>query len=241
MQPNEPDQGSNPAHPHQPEPSHSPDAQSAYTPPSSIPQNQGQQPRIPHTPDRGMSNLSHVGKKYFHLIEFDDDEELLAEIRKHPFGLFIILASGLFIALTVFAATVAFASSSFLESVGFGGTSNSVVVFVGFIFAVIVAVGTLIFAELYRNNVVYVTNEKIAQILYITLFNRKISQLNIGDVQDVTVSQRGIFQHLFNFGTLVVETAGEQQNYTFTYTPKPYETSKTIIMAHENNVKLYGN
>ena len=100
---------------------------------------------------------------------------------------------------------------------------------------------TTISAILYVNNVILVTTEKIAQILYFSLFNRKISQLSIGDVQDVSVSQNGIFPHLFNYGTLVIETAGEQQNYTFTFVPKPYQSSQAVVGAHEENLKLYGN
>ncbi|MCA9344118.1 PH domain-containing protein, partial [Candidatus Saccharibacteria bacterium] len=72
-------------------------------------------------------------------------------------------------------------------------------------------------------------------------FNRKISQLSIGDVQDVTVTQKGVLAHLFNYGTLVIETAGEQQNYLFTYIPDPYKHSKLIVGAHEKNLVQYGN
>ena len=96
-------------------------------------------------------------------------------------------------------------------------------------------------AILFTNNVIYVTSEKLAQVLYITLFNRKISQLSIGDVQDVTVTQKGILAHMFNFGTLVIETAGEQQNYTFTYIPDPYKHSKLIVGSHERNLVEFGN
>ena len=187
-----------------------------------------------------MSHLSHIGKKYFKLIEFDENEELLLEIRKHTFGLFVLVLSGVLIAATIMLATFALAASNFVEEVGLDGARGAIAL-AGFILAVLTIVLTAIFAQLYRNNVVFVTNEKIAQILYINLFNKKISQLNIGDVQDVTFTQRGILAHLFHYGTLVIETAGEQQNYTFTYVPKPQETAKVLISAHESNLKQYGN
>lgn len=202
-------------------------------------QNQTQS-TTPKTPDQGRSHLSAVGKKYFGLIEFDDKEELLLEIRKHPFGLFIILVTGFFISLAVFAVIITLAASNFLETLGFAG-ANSLVAFIGFILSILILLVTVINAQLYRNNVVYVTNEKLAQMLFITLFNRKISQLSIGDIQDVTVSQNGFLPNLIGYGTLVVETAGEQQNYTFTFVPNPYETSKVIINAHENSIRSYGN
>lgn len=191
--------------------------------------------------NQGRSHLTHVGQKYFELIEFDSEEVLLAEIRKHPFGLFVIVATGSLIALALFIALTALASSSFLTDLGLGSSIRPVIVFSGFLLSLFIIMITLINAHLYRNNVVFVTNEKLAQVLFITLFNRKISQLSIGDVQDVTVSQNGFLPNLIGYGTLVVETAGEQQNYTFSFVPKPYENSKVIINAHESNLKQYGN
>lgn len=199
-----------------------------------------QPPKIEKTPDQGRSRLSETGKRFFSLIEFDDSEQLLLEVRKHVFGLFIVLISGALISLAVLFGSFAIASSGLLSEVGVA-EAQKYVALLGFILAVLVIGVTLIYAQLYRSNVVYVTNEKIAQVLYITLFNRKISQLNIGDVQDVTVSQRGVFAHLLGYGTLVIETAGEQQNYTFSFVPDPYMVSKVIIVAHEGNLKLYGN
>lgn len=198
---------------------------------------------IQKTHDQGRHHLSAMGKRFFGLIEFDDDEELLLEIRKHPFGLFLILFSGTFVAFATLVATIGLVSSGILEEFGFGvgGSVESIIALLGLTGAVVIGILTLIFAQLYRSNVVFITDEKIAQVLYITIFNRKISQLNIGDVQDVTVTQQGIFAHLFNYGTLVIETAGEQQNYTFSFVPKPYPVSKVLIGAHEANLKLHGN
>lgn len=193
-----------------------------------------------HTPDQGKSRLSHMGKRFFSLIEFDQNEELLLEIRKHPFGLLLILLTAGIIATTVLIGTFTIAASSVIGEFELDSGRRYIALF-GFILASLIFIVAAIYAQLYRSNVVYVTNEKIAQVLYITLFNRKISQLNIGDVQDVTVSQKGIFAHLFGYGTLVIETAGEQQNYTFTFVPHPHAVAKVIIEAHEVNLKQYGN
>jgi len=203
-----------------------------------LPQNPSES--VEEDPDQGRSHLSSTGRKYFKFIEFDDKELLLAEIRKHPFGLFIIIILGVSIAIVVFTGVTGLAASGFLGSLGFGSL-NAVMVFAGFLLSILIVAVTFINAHLYRNNVVFVTDEKLAQVLFITLFNRKLSQLSIGDVQDVTVQQNGFIPNLVGYGTLVVETAGEQQNYTFTFVPDPYETSKIIIAAHESSIKLYGN
>lgn len=196
--------------------------------------------QIQKTPDHGMSKLSPIGAKYFKFIEFDPDEELLIEVRKHWFGMFLIFLAGFFVGGSVLLASFALASGNFLSSVG-ADSMRPFVALGGFLFTVVVIALTLVFAYLYQSNVVFVTNEKIAQVLYLSIFNRKISQLNIGDVQDVTVKQNGFFAHVFHYGTLVVETAGEQQNYTFNYVPEPHNVARTIITSHEANLKQYGN
>ena len=192
---------------------------------------------------KACEQLSSEGKKHFSLIEFDEEEELVTEIRKHPFGLFLILFIGIFV-LLVSIITAAVISAADLNSFFQSSNANSAkgaLVTIGFFIALLSLVGTFIGAFLYRSNVIYVTSEKIAQIVYTSLFHRKVSQLSIGDVQDVTVAQKGILAHLFGYGTLVVETAGEQQNYTFTFVPDPYKKSQDIVGAHERNLTLYGN
>lgn len=191
-----------------------------------------------------IDELSGRAKKFFGLIEFDKDENLVWEIRKHPFGLFLIYLTGSIVTLIIFMFLVLGAATYNSNFLGLGielGNLRPIAIGLGFIMSVLSLGGTLLGAFLYTSDVVIVTSEKIAQLLYATIFNKKISQLSIGDIQDVTVTQKGIFAHLFNYGTLVIETAGEQQNYTFTYTPNPYEASKAIVGAHEKDVSLHGN
>lgn len=178
------------------------------------------------------------------MIEFDENEELVWEIRKHPFGLALIYFTGAAIAAIIFSFLVLgpmVFSSDFLGLDIELGSLRPVLILIGFVLTVFALIGTAIGAYLYQANVVIVTSEKIAQLLYKSLFDRKISQLSIGDVQDVSVQQKGIFARMFNYGTLIVETAGEQNNYVFTFTPKPYETAKAIVGSHEENLKAYGN
>lgn len=192
---------------------------------------------------KACENLSAEGRKHFKFIEFDENEVLVTEIRKHPFGLFAILFTGIIVAVlaVLFASFIAVADLNKIFEVGNSSGLKSILLLFAFAALVLSLIGTLIGVFLYRSNVIYVTSEKIAQVLYTSLFNRKISQLSIGDVQDVTVTQKGILAHIFNYGVLVIETAGEQQNYTFTFVPDPYMRSKDIVGAHERNLTLYGN
>lgn len=187
--------------------------------------------------------LSSIGKSLFNKIEFDEEEVLIAEIRKHPFGLFLIYLTGFAIAFAVF--MVLIVAPILLHGDGMLGVDLAKLELIfnilAFVVFILCFVGTGIAAYLYKSDVIILTSEKITQMIYQSIFSRKISQLSIGDVQDVTVRQVGVFAHMFNYGSIVIETAGEQSNYSFTYVPDPYVRAKEIVGSHENNLVKFGN
>lgn len=187
--------------------------------------------------------LTTEGRAVFKMIEFDDQEDLVTEVRKHWFGLLLLWTVGLLATISVTIVPLILSGQLDLFSTSTNDTSGLGPAFiaVGLLLGVLSFMATFLLAIMYTKNVIFVTTDKIAQVKYTGLIHRKISQLGIGDVQDVTVSQNTIPSRIFNYGTLIVETAGEQNNYTFTYVPKPYQESKAIIWAREENVKLHGN
>ena len=201
-------------------------------------------PRVTEASHIDPDQLSPTARRLFGMMEFDGNERLICEIRKHPFGLFAIYFAGFFVSAVVLAICIAVSSFLSANSAQTGIDVNqmrSLLALVGITVSGLAAIITLIGAFIYRSNVILVTNEKIAQVVYSNIIDRKISQLSIGDIQDVTVSQNGLFARIFNFGTLVIETSGEQQNYTFSYVPMPYKSAKSIVNAHEENLKQFGN
>ncbi len=178
------------------------------------------------------------------LIEFSNGEVVLCEIRKHPIGYVGIAIIGILIASFVFLVSYfagGWISANLAEETELMPQIEQVAVIIGGVLSLLCLVMTVISMYLYGSDRIIATNQKVAQVLYKSIFSRKVSQLDIADVQDVTVTQDGILAHAFNYGTLVIETAGEQQNYTFTHTPEPVRFSKIIIDAHEKNVAQHGN
>lgn len=190
------------------------------------------------------NGMSSAGRKLFQYVEFDDDETLHSEIKKHPFGLIIIWLSGGLALLVITVGTAllaAGAQNSGALSAGDGLSAQAAILFVGMLVGLLALIFTGISSWLYTSDVVFVTSEKIAHVSYIGLFNRRVTQLNIGKVEDVTVTQNGIIPHLLNFGTILVETAGETTNPSFKYTPNPNAHAQTMLQAHEDYVQKYGN
>jgi hypothetical protein len=65
------------------------------------------------------------------------------------------------------------------------------------------------------------------------LFNKQSSQLSLGNLEDVTVEQNGILTHMFNYGVIKAETAGERSKFTFRYCPNPNLYAQQILNARE--------
>lgn len=199
----------------------------------------------PNQPHPVEAKLSGPAQRLMERIEFDANEKLICEVRKHPFGMFIIIFGGIALAFATLIATSVvsgyLSNNAGLLGAGAGSLLSPIVMIVGIVFAGLIGLGTLVGMYIYENDVMLVTSEKLAQMIYKSIFNRNISQLSIGDVQDVNVNQKGIFAHLFNYGTIVIETAGEQQNYNFTFARHPYKCGKDIVNAHETNLSLHGN
>lgn len=189
-------------------------------------------------------DLSPMGKRLFRFIEFDDEEEMLAEIHKHPIGLVFILLTGLFIAVIVSLITILASRATTNVNLEFTDNTtvlNTIIIVTGLIFIIFVLLATTINGILYHSSSVFITNQKLAEVTYVSLLNRRIVQLGIGNVEDVTIVQKGVLPHLFKYGSLLVETAGETKNPDFTYVPNPHYYSQIIIQAHENYVQKYGN
>ncbi|MCE7936229.1 PH domain-containing protein [Candidatus Saccharibacteria bacterium CPR2] len=173
------------------------------------------------------------------LLDLDPNEIVLHDVKRHPIGLLGIYFAGAFIFL--FDLIVLFLMARNQEAIGLNlENSSAIIVVIASIFAILTVLATTIAAMIYKVNELIVTNESIILIYQAGLFNRKISQLGLEKIEDVTSQQTGILPHMFNYGTITIETAGEMSNFVFPYAPSPNITAKQIIEANEQFIRNSG-
>lgn len=163
-------------------------------------------------------------------MEYVDVNEIKhCEITKHPIGIMIVYIQG--VVGFIFALGLAyFLLPTVIEDTDAAFLYANLFASIAIVFAIgIVLLSTMV----YRRNRLIVTDRNITQILQYGIFNRKVSQLNMVNVEDVTSKQRGLFSNLFGFGELIIETAGEQSNFHFTFCPNPGYYAKIILNARE--------
>lgn len=95
-------------------------------------------------------------------------------------------------------------------------------------------------------NVYIVTDERIIDVDFFGLLYKNINATQIRKIQDVNYSQVGMMSSLFNYGTVVVETAGEQRSddrpaessaFTFEAVSNPDQVVKVISELMEQEEK----
>jgi uncharacterized membrane protein YdbT with pleckstrin-like domain len=84
------------------------------------------------------------------------------------------------------------------------------------------------FADYYLD-INIVTNQRIIDIEQEGLFSRTIAELNLTRVQDVESVVKGIFATMFNYGTVIIQTAGEERNFIFKKIPDPHSVRHHIL------------
>lgn len=80
----------------------------------------------------------------------------------------------------------------------------------------------------YYLDVWVVTNRRIINIEQKSLFMRQSSEQKLYRIQDVTAELRGFFSTIFNYGTVYIQTAGEEQRFIFKQVPDPNGVARKI-------------
>ena len=162
--------------------------------------------------------------------EVDYDERLITTIKRHFFGIFVIYVQT-FVALAIGIGLVYFLLPNFVDR-----NQTEVYRIVGLIagsIVVLMAVILIIATIIYYSSSLILTDKNITQVLQIGIFNRKVSQLSVTNIEDVTATKQGVFSTILNYGVLNIETAGEQINFVFNYCPKPDFYARQILEARE--------
>ena len=159
-----------------------------------------------------------------------EGEVTIFALKRHPIGLIGYYAS--LAILLVVVGVVAYIAPDILTTY-----DRATIQQIGAIAFVVAAAFSLVYVligqYIYNSNSWILTSDSITQINQRSLFDRQIGQLSLANLEDVTVHQDGILAHMFNFGVLKAETAGEHSKFMFIYCPNPNLYAQKILVARE--------
>jgi len=91
-------------------------------------------------------------------------------------------------------------------------------------------------------NTVIVTDKRIVENEQNGFFHRKVAELHVDRVQDVIIQIKGLIETLFNFGDIIVQTAGSEREFYFKHIANPNQVKNEImrvISSQKNNLKSF--
>lgn len=91
-------------------------------------------------------------------------------------------------------------------------------------------------------NVCLVTDERVFDVDFVNLIYREITDANLDQIQDVTTRMGGAIRTIFNFGDVIIQTAGEVPRIEFTAVPNPDKVAKILreLRVEEETEKMEG-
>lgn len=91
-------------------------------------------------------------------------------------------------------------------------------------------------------NVYIITDERIIDVDFYNLIYKEISDAKIDKIQDVTYTMGGVVRTFFNYGDILIQTAGTVPNFEFLAVPNPAEVSRILqeLRTEEEQEALEG-
>jgi len=167
-------------------------------------------------------------------ISLSDGEYVISSIRRHPIGLFIPIALGVFLVAIIF--TVLFNYDLIIKAldIDISTISSSAIVITSVVVIGVVLLALYVNYYVYMNNRMYLTNESVIQQIQNGLFSKSEQIVSLGNIEDASYTQNGIVQQIFDFGSIRLSTEGDETTYRFNYVGEPKEVINTLNVAIED-------
>lgn len=134
----------------------------------------------------------------------NENEEMIAIFRKHPF--FIWIAAVKYIILAIIPV---FALSFINNVINFQGYGTVLY----FAFLILLWIGFFVEWTDFMLDTWILTDERLIDVEQVSLFSRKVSTLSLDRVQDITTTEAGFLETFLGIGIVLVQTAGESQEF----------------------------
>lgn len=156
---------------------------------------------MPHLIDENID----TNEQAFLYLNLHTDEKILFVIRHHWAG--FLGSIGIFLAMAIFPALLIYVGNLTLANQFEQYTNIIVTALSGFYLFLL----TFMFGSWldFYYDVIFITNRRMLNVSQKGLLAREISELNLRQVQNVSTQMDGVLRSYFNYGTLIVETAGE--------------------------------
>lgn len=160
------------------------------------------------------------------MIEFRENEKVLAIKRRHPVVLIISLIPVAIFFLIVVASMILV---YFVDiDVPIDNVKLIILYILSLFLLILWQIAVVIFINYYLDCWI-ITNKRTISTELKTLFSRNVSSISHDKIQDITVEVNGFLQTFLKYGNLQIQTAGKFHKFIFKEIPEPYKTKELIF------------
>jgi len=114
---------------------------------------------------------------------------------------------------------------------------NFIVILTAIYYLVVATIALTIWVSYYFN-IFIVTENEILDISQEGIFDRRVSEVSLLRIQDVSARIKGFWPTLFGYGDVVAESAGENtRTYIIDSIPHPVEVANKILALHNEHIQ----
>jgi hypothetical protein len=113
---------------------------------------------------------------------------------------------------------------------GFGETWGTILELIAAAWLIFWAIKAYFAWYRYQNDIWVVTNQRVIDSVKKHWFHHQMASADLVDVEDISTRKEGVFPTMFNFGDLLLQTAGEQSKFVLSGIPEP---SKVLALVDQ--------
>lgn len=165
-------------------------------------------------------------------IQLDQDEEILLQVRKHWFILFTNVLGVVILALLPIPFFAVAMSSKTITALIPVNDAFMVTLYCAWLiiqWMVLFSIWTNYYLDVWT-----VTNKRLIAVDQRGFFARTIASFRLERMQDISVRVDGILATFLDYGTMEIQTAGEEDHFKVTGIPSPADIKALIVNSSDN-------
>lgn len=164
-----------------------------------------------------------------------DDEKIYLVIREHPILLWFRLT------LIIFLFIIGVVAQIFVPRIlpdFFSELALGVISLLFYIYYLGILLGALLVFVFYYLSLQIITDRRMVDVDQSGLFRRKVTEIQIENVEEVTSKAHGLLATIFGFGNVLVQTSSANNEFEFENVAHPEQVKKLILDIYEQHRKM---
>lgn len=173
--------------------------------------------------------LHEASVKLFPDVSLSEQEYVIYEVKRHAIGII-----GAVILAVMLGLLVILGLGLYPLIVPSGNPPFSSLLLPAALLLALIGFVTYIVAWVYQKNRMFITNESVIQQVQLSLFSYHEKTVGLAEVKDISYSQSGVLELMFDYGSIVMTIEGDDETYRFSRVTSPKNVAHILTSIVED-------